>query len=91
MNLSVIELGLSILVIPQFTLMGDVRRGYRPSFSEAELPEIAEAWFHKFIAGLSALGVAGVQGGVFGADMTIQQGNRGPVTILLDSRQSAGG
>jgi D-tyrosyl-tRNA(Tyr) deacylase len=86
MNLSVIELGLSILVVPQFTLLGDVRRGYRPSFSEAETPEIAEEWYRKFIDGLRAFGVPDVQGGVFGADMTIQQVNRGPVTILLDSR-----
>lgn len=86
MNLSVIELGLSVMVIPQFTLLGDVRRGYRPSFIEAELPEKAEDWFHKFVLGLQALGVSDVQKGVFGADMTVIQGNRGPVTILLDSR-----
>lgn len=88
MNLSPIDLGLGILVVPQFTLFGDVRRGYRPSFSEAEEPQKANLMYETFLKKLGEVGVKDVQGGVFGADMTIQQENRGPVTILLDSRKS---
>jgi len=87
MNFSAFDKGLDILVVPQFTLFGDVRRGYRPSFSEAEQPARANEIYEKFIQGLKNLGIGKVLGGVFGADMTIEQTNRGPVTIILDSRK----
>lgn len=88
MNLSVLDLGLSVLVVSQFTLFGDVARGYRPSFTEAEAPELAKARYERFMADLRQAGVRDVQGGVFGADMTIDQVNRGPVTIELNSRRT---
>lgn len=87
MNLSAADLGLAILVVPQFTLFGDVRRGYRPSFTDAEEPGKANLMFEAFRKKLAELGIAQVAGGVFGADMTIEQVNRGPVTIELNSRE----
>ncbi|MBF0500078.1 MAG: D-tyrosyl-tRNA(Tyr) deacylase [Candidatus Riflebacteria bacterium] len=86
MNFSVLDLGLAVLVVPQFTLFGDVRRGYRPSFSGAEAPKEAQTLYEHFLDSLRTAGVKSVAGGVFGADMTIDQKNRGPVTIILDSR-----
>ncbi|MFZ2957427.1 MAG: D-aminoacyl-tRNA deacylase [Candidatus Ozemobacteraceae bacterium] len=86
MNLSAIERGFSILVVSQFTLFGDARRGFRPSFTEAEAPEKANILYEKFLSMLKEAGIDNVAGGIFGADMTIAQTNRGPVTILLDSR-----
>ncbi|MBF0406939.1 MAG: D-tyrosyl-tRNA(Tyr) deacylase [Candidatus Riflebacteria bacterium] len=87
MNLSAIDLGLSILVVSQFTLLGDIKRGFRPGFSDAEIPEKANSMYLKFIELLKLAGIKSVKGGVFGADMTINQINRGPVTIILDSRE----
>ncbi|RCK78458.1 MAG: D-tyrosyl-tRNA(Tyr) deacylase [Candidatus Ozemobacter sibiricus] len=86
MNRSAADEGFAILVVPQFTLFGDIRHGYRPSFSGAEAPERARAWFETFLDRLRVYGIGQVAAGVFGADMTIAQVNRGPVTILLDSR-----
>ncbi len=86
MNLSVLDLGLEILVVSQFTLFGDVRKGFRPSFTESEAPEPARLMYERFMEGLRQAGVRRVCGGVFAADMHITQENRGPVTILLDSR-----
>ncbi|HOY68923.1 MAG TPA: D-aminoacyl-tRNA deacylase [Candidatus Ozemobacteraceae bacterium] len=89
MNLSAADERLAILVVSQFTLFGDIRNGYRPGFSGAEEPEKARAMYERFMAKLGDYGIVEVKGGVFGADMTITQINRGPVTILLDSRESA--
>lgn len=86
MNLSAASLSLSIMVVPQFTLFGDIRNGYRPSFSGAEAPSVAADIYEQFMKELAKLSVSKVCGGVFGADMTIEQVNRGPVTIILDSK-----
>ncbi|MBF0547158.1 MAG: D-tyrosyl-tRNA(Tyr) deacylase [Candidatus Riflebacteria bacterium] len=89
MNLSAIDKNFSILVVSQFTLFGDIKRGYRPSFSDAETPARANDFYQNFISALKENGIKEVKGGVFGADMTIEQINRGPVTIIIDSRDKA--
>lgn len=85
MNYSILDLGYEILVVSQFTLYGDIRRGYRPSFTDAELPEKANEMYEAFCSELTSLGVKKVAKGVFGADMHINQSNSGPVTIMLDT------
>ncbi len=85
MNYSILDLGYEILVVSQFTLYGDIRRGYRPSFTDAELPEKANEMYEEFCSELISLGVKKVAKGVFGADMHINQSNSGPVTIMLDT------
>lgn len=91
MNLSVLQTGQAIMVVSQFTLLGDLRRGFRPGFSAAEEPGRAATMVDGFIERLRREGVAQVVGGEFGADMTIEQVNRGPVTIWIDSRRHRGG
>lgn len=86
MNLGVQDIGGSVLVVSQFTLLGDVRRGKRPSFSDAESPDIANQLYMRFCEELQSLGI-NVQRGVFQADMKVSLVNNGPVTILLDSRK----
>ena len=71
------------LVVSQFTLIADTRRGNRPSFSEAATPDLAEALYESFCEGLAATGVP-VARGVFGARMAITLVNDGPVTIILE-------
>ena len=83
MNLSVKEVGGEVLLVSQFTLLGDTSHGNRPSFTLAERPEIAQPLYEYAITALSAYDVV-VKGGVFGADMQIAQANDGPVTILLE-------
>ena len=87
MNLSVKDLNYEVLVVSQFTLFGDVRKGFRPSFINAELPDIANRLYEEFCKQLSELGVKKVAKGVFGADMYIKQENTGPVTIMIDSKE----
>ncbi|MEL7499912.1 MAG: D-aminoacyl-tRNA deacylase [Planctomycetota bacterium] len=87
MNLSLKETKGSLLVVSQFTLYGDVRRGKRPSFIEAAEPEKANELYKKFIARAEAEQID-VQTGVFRADMSVSLVNDGPVTILLDSRKA---
>ena len=84
MNRSVVDTGGRALVISQFTLYGDVRRGRRPSFVAAMEPEPAETVYERFVAQLEELGVPCARG-EFGAMMDVQSVNDGPVTILLDS------
>jgi len=84
MNRSVLERGGGILVVSQFTLYGDVRRGRRPSYAEAAAPETAEALYQRYCELLRAEGLA-VETGRFGAMMVVRIVNDGPVTILLDS------
>ena len=86
MNLSLIDAGGEALVVSQFTLASDTRKGNRPSFVSAEAPERAEAVYEEFMGELAALGI-NVRGGSFGAMMDVSLVNDGPVTILLDSRQ----
>ncbi|MGN0822813.1 MAG: D-aminoacyl-tRNA deacylase [Candidatus Gallimonas sp.] len=80
MNLSVSEAGGEILFVSQFTLYGDVRKGNRPSFTEAERPERANELYSYAAEKLRAS--VPVKLGVFGADMQIEQANDGPVTII---------
>lgn len=84
MNRNVIEAGGSALVVSQFTLYGDVRRGKRPSFTDAMEPSAARAIYRQFIEALEAEGVP-CEEGVFGAMMQVHCVNDGPVTVLLDS------
>ena len=87
MNLSLLDTGGSALVISQFTLVGDWRKGRRPSFIGAAPPEQGERLYEQFIAGLQGRGVA-VQTGVFGAMMEVELVNDGPVTFVLDSKRA---
>lgn len=87
MNLSAVNIQADILVVSQFTLFGDIRNGFRPSFTSAESPEPAEKMYEQFCHELSANGVKTVAKGVFAADMKIDQVNQGPVTIILDSAE----
>ncbi len=84
MNLSVIDKGLEILSVSQFTLLADCTHGNRPSFTGAEAPEKAREIYDRFCDKLAEYGVP-VKKGVFGADMKIEQYNDGPVTIILEN------
>ncbi len=86
MNRSVTDVAGSVLVVSQFTLLADCRKGRRPGFTDAALPQEAECYYRAFVAGLQARGVS-VATGIFQADMQITLVNNGPVTILLDSRK----
>jgi len=81
---SLLDSGGSALVVSQFTLVADTRKGNRPSFSAAARPEQAEPLYERFCAALRELGVP-VETGVFGARMEVELVNDGPVTIVLDS------
>lgn len=83
MNKSVIDVGGEIMSVSQFTLYGDVSHGNRPSFTEAEIPAVAEPIYDYFCEKLKSNGVS-VKKGVFGADMKISQLSDGPVTIIYD-------
>jgi D-aminoacyl-tRNA deacylase len=83
-NLSVQDVGASILVVSQFTLYADCTRGRRPGFQQAADPKAAQALYQEFIGQLRKSGMM-VAEGVFGADMNVSLVNDGPVTVLLDS------
>jgi D-tyrosyl-tRNA(Tyr) deacylase len=87
MNLSVKEVGGAVLCVSQFTLLGDLRRGNRPSFGEAMLPDPARDLFEAFCKQVASHGVT-VETGRFRAEMQVHLINEGPVTVLLDSRRS---
>lgn len=86
MNLSLSDIGGGALVVSQFTLAGDCRRGRRPSFSDAAPPEEAEKLYRTYISMLKSKGIS-TQEGVFRTHMQVTLCNDGPVTILLDSRK----
>ena len=86
MNRSVAEAGGAVLVVSQFTLYGDVRRGKRPSFDEAAPPEVANRLYEHFVARLRAAGLR-CETGRFREMMQVELVNEGPVTILLDSEK----
>jgi D-tyrosyl-tRNA(Tyr) deacylase len=86
MNLSLAERGGALLVVSQFTLYGDVRRGRRPSWIEAAPPEAAERLYEFFVKGARAAGLR-VETGSFRKMMGVELVNDGPVTILVDSRK----
>jgi D-aminoacyl-tRNA deacylase len=84
MNRGVIEAGGGVLVVSQFTLYGDCRKGRRPSFIGAAPPEVAEPLYEAFVAAIRAQGVPAATGR-FGAMMQVELVNDGPVTLLLDT------
>ena len=84
MNLDVREAGGSVLVIPQYTLYGDARRGRRPDFTSAARPEIAAPLIESFCHAIESLGLR-VERGVFGAHMVVELVNDGPVTLMIES------
>lgn len=86
MNLSVQDIAGEVLLVSQFTLYGDARKGRRPSFTEAGRPEEAEPLFDYCVENLRSRGI-GVETGQFGADMRVEINNDGPCTILLDSNK----
>ena len=85
MNLSLLDIGGGALVVSQFTLYADARKGRRPSYINAAQPEQAEPLVKAFAERLSQAGVSQVEQGVFGAMMQVEIHNDGPVTIMLDS------
>ena len=87
MNLSLNDVGGQILLVSQFTLMGDARKGRRPGFTEAGSPDKARPIYEKTVEMYKAAGVD-VRTGTFQANMQIEHVNDGPVTILLDSRKT---
>ena len=86
MNRSVQDIGGEVLAVSQFTLLGDVRKGNRPSYFTAAKPEEADALYQKVIEQIRARGIH-VEEGVFQADMLVSIENDGPVTILLESHK----
>ncbi len=84
MNLSVADVGGEVLLVSQFTLYGDLRRGMRPSYSTAMRPDEARDAFERFV-GIFRFIHGDTKAGVFGADMKVSLVNDGPVTILIDS------
>ncbi|MDD3366468.1 MAG: D-aminoacyl-tRNA deacylase [Sphaerochaetaceae bacterium] len=87
MNLSVSQLGQSVMVVSQFTLCADLNKGNRPSFNPAAEPDVARSLYEQFIEKLKELNLA-VVSGIFGASMQVSYTNEGPVTIILDSREN---
>jgi D-tyrosyl-tRNA(Tyr) deacylase len=84
MNLALRDIGGELLVVSQFTLLGDCRKGRRPSFIAAALPEMAERVYHEFVAAARQLGVR-VATGRFRTHMEVELVNDGPVTLVIDS------
>ena len=87
MNLSVADVSGSVLVVSQFTLHGDCRKGRRPSFVDAAPPEMAVPLYEAFINGVKAEGIP-VATGRFGAMMQVELTNDGPVTLILDTKET---
>jgi D-tyrosyl-tRNA(Tyr) deacylase len=86
MNLDVAEVGGSILVVSQFTLYGDCRKGRRPSFADAAPPETAIPLYEGFINAVRSLGIP-TETGRFGAMMSVELVNEGPVTLIVESKK----
>ena len=84
-NLSAIDIGGELLVVSQFTLLADIRKGRRPSFTDAAPPRQAEGLFKLFVELLKSTGLR-VETGLFGEHMRVEIHNDGPVTIMLDSK-----
>jgi len=87
MNLSLADIGGEMLIISQFTLFGDCRKGRRPGFSSAAPPELAEPLYKQFIESVGQLGIQTATG-IFQAEMALELINDGPVTMLLDSEKT---
>ena len=86
MNLSLTDVGGEVLVVSQFTLFGNCRKGRRPSFAEAADPELGNRLYEQFLKDCADLGFP-PQHGQFGADMQVSSVNDGPVTLILDTKQ----
>lgn len=86
MNRCVLEAGSAVLAISQFTLYADCRKGRRPGFSGAALPETAEPLYRRYAELLKENGIESVERGIFGADMLVKLENDGPATFLLESK-----
>ncbi len=86
MNLSLTDVGGQVLVVSQFTLYGNCRKGRRPSFTDAAPPELGNRLYEQFLKECEALGFP-AQHGIFGADMQVESVNDGPVTLILDTDQ----
>ena len=86
MNKSLADVGGEVLVVSQFTLYGNCRKGRRPSFTDAANPELGERLYEQFLADCASLGYP-PQHGRFGADMKVESVNDGPVTLILDTEQ----
>ena len=86
MNLGLDEVGGEVLVVSQFTLYGNCRKGRRPSFADAAPPELGNRLYEQFLKECEALGFP-PQHGRFGADMQVESVNDGPVTLILDTQQ----
>ena len=84
MNLSLVDIDGAALVVSQFTLYGDCRKGRRPSFTKAAPPAVAEPLYEAYCARLKSLGIT-VATGIFGADMQVSLVNDGPVTLVIDT------
>jgi D-tyrosyl-tRNA(Tyr) deacylase len=89
-NLALTDVGGALLVVSQFTLLADVRRGRRPGFTDAAAPDVAEHLVERFVARLRDLG-AEVATGRFGAAMEVELVNDGPFTLVIDSGEDLGG
>ncbi|MEQ8786054.1 MAG: D-aminoacyl-tRNA deacylase [Pirellulaceae bacterium] len=87
MNRSLLDSGGAMLVVSQFTLLGDCRKGRRPSFIKAAPPELGEQLYNEFVQAVASRGVQ-VATGVFRAHMDVELVNDGPVTLLLDSKRT---
>ena len=85
MNLSLIDIDGEVLVVSNFTLMADTKKGNRPSFINAMEPKTADKLYVLFMEELKRLGIKKVEHGSFGADMTVSIVNDGPVTVILDT------
>lgn len=85
LNLSARELGYSALVVSQFTLYGDTKKGYRPSFIRAAKPPLSVEAYELFLAEMQKQGLKEIQHGEFGADMQLALVNEGPCTIIIDT------
>ena len=87
LNLSLKDIGGEILIVPNFTLYGDARKGRRPSYAKAAPPDEAEKLFDRFVEKAKETGL-NVQTGIFRTHMKVERVNDGPVTILLDSEKN---